>query len=455
MGRPPVLTVARRPTTAWLLATAALLAAGCSGPEGSPHRGHAELACAACHQGDVADAGLPSVSPSTCTSSGCHGRNVPAEIRLSTVTFEHRGHGADADVALGCAGCHTHQSGGEPLTASVDACGLCHAEQMDGDDGQECARCHSRPDQVTSTSQGVPVPHEGLPWVSRSCVRCHYDVSEPPQQVPITRCRNCHYDLEATAAGAVGRDLHPGHAGVACVSCHEAGSHRIVAMSSTVFLDCGDCHVRAHDAEVRPGWGSGTCVACHRDSHQAQQRLVLGLAGAGLEPMPSEKFMAGLVCRSCHVRPSDGESPDVLRSGPDGCAECHEPRYTRVLRWWEEGLDQRGTLVRRYVDRGRATLAGTPAPDSVRILLDGARDLLDLVRTAGGEHNLRLAHRIFLESLDRTARAYELSGRSAPERPYLGRQPSMGLCSYCHYRLDDPMEFREMPEDFHVRVMRR
>lgn len=442
-------------SASWVLLVATLLLGSCTKPDASGDTGHADLTCVTCHQGDVADTGMPSVPRSTCARSDCHGQSIPAEVTLSNVTFQHRSHGADAAVALGCAGCHTHETGKEPLTAGADACGLCHAGEMKGDEGEECAECHGHPEHVTMTSQGVPVPHEGLPWVSHSCVRCHYDVSEPPQQVPISRCQNCHHDVEATAAQAVGRDLHPGHAGVACVSCHEAGSHRIVAMSSAVFLDCNDCHLRVHGVEVPEDWPSENCIACHQDSHQAQQRLLLGLAGRGLEPTPSEKFMNGLVCRSCHVRPQGSKAPDVLRGGPAGCVDCHEPRYARVLRWWEEGLSQREAVVGRYVQRGKEALAGAGGPDSVQILLNDADAFLTLVRQAGGEHNLRLSHKLFTESLARTARAYELAGRTPPERPYLGRPPSMGICSYCHYRLNDPMEFQEMPEDFHLRVMKR
>lgn len=459
MGGVAVLKKMRGRTAAGLgVAVATLLLGACVGAEHGEGNGpgsHAELTCVACHQGALADAGMAAVPGNTCTSSGCHGQSIPSEISVSTVTFEHRGHGAEADVAVGCAGCHTHRTGEAPLTAGVDACGLCHAEDLGGEQGQACAECHSRPEHVTATSQGVPIPHEGLPWISRSCVRCHYDVAEPPHEVPIARCRACHTDLQDTSARAVGRDLHPDHTGVACISCHEGGSHRIVAMSSAVDLECTDCHLRVHEVEVPADWPAENCIACHRDSHQDQQRLLLGLAGEGREPVPSEKFMSGMVCRSCHVRDPGAPSPETPTGKAEACVGCHEPRYATILRWWDQGLRQRATVVKRYVSRGRADLGAAAGSDSVGILLDDAETRLTLVEDAGGQHNLRLAHRLFVESLARTARAYEAAGRTPPDRPYLGRSPSMGICSYCHYRLDDPMEFREMPEDFHLRVMNR
>jgi hypothetical protein len=80
-------------------------------------------------------------------------------------------------------------------------------------------------------------------------------------------------------------------------------------------------------------------------------------------------------------------------------------------------------------------LADEPT-DSVRTLLEGARGLVDLASRGGGEHNISLSHRAFVEGVERAAAAYVAAGRSAPSRPDLGRLPRMGLCSYCHYRVD-------------------
>lgn len=413
---------------------------------------HGNLACATCHRGELADRGMASVPAASCASGDCHGGAVPDEVHVATVTFEHRSHGAGSGIALGCAGCHSHDVGSQPLTGSTDACGLCHADQQSGEGGQDCGVCHGHPEHVTLTSQGLPVPHQSLPWISRACVRCHYDVTDPTPQVSMARCAACHQGVQALAGRAIGEDLHPDHSGLACTSCHESEPHRIVAMSSAVDLSCVDCHREGHDVELSSGWPSETCNACHREVHQDQQRLVLGSVGSGVSSAPAEKFMDGLVCRSCHLPGPSAEEPASVSGSPRACVACHEPEYATVLDWWEEGLDQRLRVVGAYVDQARRSLDGSPQ-DSVEVLLGEAGDLLALLDRAGGQHNLRLAHELFRESLARTRRAWTLAGRTPPESPGLGRAPNMGVCSYCHYRLDDPWEFQTMPEAFHIRVM--
>ena len=75
--------------------------------------------------------------------------------------------------------------------------------------------------------------------------------------------------------------------------------------------------------------------------------------------------------------------------------------------------------------------------------LDSAEAKISLVADAGGHHNLLLAHRLLNEAWEGIARAYEGAGRPVPGSPALGREPSMGLCSYCHYRVDDPWVFED------------
>lgn len=424
-----------------------------------PSEGHADLTCVTCHRGNQAEAGPAAVPGSTCAASGCHTDGGPASLVLSTVDFQHRRHGHDTGVAMSCSGCHSHASGGDPLTAGTDACTLCHAEGLRGEESGDCRYCHTRPTFEGLTSQALAIPHDDLPWIQGECVRCHFDVAEPPTRVSAATCTACHADRTRITAAGIGEDLHPTHTGVGCTSCHASGDHHIVAMSSAVNLECSQCHLRTHDVDVTETFpGTGTCNACHRPVHQDQQRLVLGVVG-GLEGAPSEKFLDGLTCRSCHFAPAQRAGPGspqqvaVAGSGAS-CTGCHRPEYATVLRWWNEGTAQRIRLADSFVGRTEGALAGAGS-DSVTALLAEARDLVAMVRRGHGAHNLLLSHGVLARSLEQAGEAWEAAGRTAPPAPDLGRAPRMGACSYCHYRTDQqPLRALTAAEErFHREVL--
>ena len=409
---------------------------------------HSELACAACHRGPTGERGRPTVPEASCTSAGCHEAGGPEEVQVATVTFHHRDHGETGDIQPTCAGCHTHPSGEAPLEASVDACALCHLTEVTSGEAQECRLCHEEPDHSELTSQGVVVSHSELPWIEVGCVRCHYDVSSAQIEVNGRSCRQCHDDMEVLNQRAVGRDLHPIHDGITCSSCHASDVHEVRAMSSVVQLACSDCHSRAHDVTVEPA--SDLCAACHEGVHSAQQRLILGVRpDSGVTP--SAKFLAGITCRSCHIPPEGREPTQPIRGQAESCSGCHPPEYEQVLPGWEEGLRMRLTAVGQYLDRASRQVASTS--DSARVLMGQAREMVALVREAGGQHNLELSDQLMRDAVDRIQEAYAVAGRQPPSSPDLGRAPHVGLCSYCHYESTQMWNLRDMPEDFHRTVL--
>ncbi len=400
-----------------------------------------------------------------CAAAGCHATDLPEVITLSTVRFNHRSHGGTGTVALGCAGCHGHRRGGEPLTGGSEACGLCHASELQGTHGEDCRTCHRSPMHYGITSQGAVVPHQDLPWIEGECVRCHYDVAAPRSSVSPARCGACHDDRTATLASGVGRDLHPSHAGFGCTSCHEGDTHHIEAMSSSVDLRCDDCHGSAHSVPFASGTVASTaCNFCHRSEHVEQQRMVLGLVPGEPRAVPSAKFLAGLTCRSCHLPPERNVDASKPRLGTGrACVGCHRPEYATVLRWWQEGARARLALARRYVGRAQADLAagrrpsrsggGTGAYPEIADSLAEAGALLDLVDVGKVQHNLPLAHHLFVRVVTLVGTAYRSSGAAPPPAPELGPRPRMGFCVYCHYRLREPGLARDMNDAFHREVM--
>jgi hypothetical protein len=449
-----------------LLCTAALLAA-CETEDRSPprvltdageqlvaHDPHGALPCTACHTGGLTGSRVAAVPPATCAAGGCHTERGPAYVSTGTAAFPHRDHGHGGEIALSCAGCHTHDEGRQPLRVSVDACALCHLADLAGSQPDDCRLCHQQPQHVSLTSQGLPIPHSALPWVETGCVRCHYDVAEPSTRVSLGRCSSCHgRDTDIIARG-IATNLHPAHVSVTCTACHEAGVHRVRAMSSAVQLVCGDCHVREHDLTLGLDWQQdATCAACHEAVHRPQQQLLLGLLPAA-QASPSIKFIAGMTCRSCHVRTADraAAASAAIRGQATACASCHPTEYRAVLDWWIDGTHARTDEVSAYVARAARELPGT-APDSARRLIAESGALLELVRQAGGQHNLEASDRIFRESVDRVRVAYALAGRAAPTPPALGSPAHAGTCSYCHYSPDAPWDYRRMPGPFHRSVM--
>ncbi len=440
-----------------LVTLALLLGTGCAGPDRSSSpggSGHASLACAECHAGGLAERDLAAVPSAGCTASGCHAGGLPGEVALGSVRFEHREHAAEADVPLGCAGCHGHDSGEEPLSAAGESCGLCHHDELSGERPQECRVCHADPTHVGRTSQGLDVPHEGLPWIEGGCLRCHYEVTQPVRAVSAQACAECHGDVEALTRASVGRTLHPSHTGVGCTACHEADNHRIESMSTAVTLDCAGCHAGEHGVEASdPAVETAACAPCHRTVHAAEQRLVLGVALEDARPAPH--FSEGLTCASCHAEAGEGgfEAPSPSRPPGatlgDACADCHRPEYRTVLAWWREGVASRTERVERYLAEAERAV-GAERPE-----LGEARALLAQVRDGQGAHNLPLTHRLFEEALARTGAAYRAEGRTVPVPPALGRPPREGLCSYCHYRGTEPGMTEEMDDAFHRAVMGR
>lgn len=413
---------------------------------------HAALACTECHQGGVASVGEPAVPPETCTGSACHETDIPGEVSLETVRFPHRGHGSGEQLAVGCAGCHTHDRGSEPLSAGPETCGLCHVDELSGARGEDCRLCHTQPTHEGATNQGVSIAHRGLPWIEGGCLRCHYQVARPVHEVSLDRCAECHGDVADVTEAGIGEDLHPEHVGNACADCHEADNHRIEAMSSAVELVCADCHETVHGTDVDHAWlDPVTCTSCHRQTHQGPQRLLLGVLPTGTAANPSDHFMDGLTCRSCHI-PVGRSGEEAGRGTRAACAACHRPEYATVLDWWRQGLEERSRLVDRYLSAAEAR-TGDDATSAASLV--EARANLDLVRSTGGQHNLRLAHRLFGDALDRAAQAYRNAGLTPPETPQLGRAPRQGLCSYCHYRLVEPGLSEDMSDAFHREIMGR
>ncbi len=213
-------------------------------------------------------------------------------------------------------------------------------------------------------------------------------------------------------------------------------------------LVCSDCHTKVHGVSVKNGpLSSASCDECHRTVHQAPQRLLLGITNSGSEAMPSPHFMDGVTCSSCH------QAQDGGKATARACVGCHRPEFSRILRWWKEGVAQRMSMVSAYLAGADSAVQGRGAKDPAVQAIAEARDRLDLIKRAGGAHNIPLAHRLFQDALADATRAYRDVGRQPPTPPSLGRTPRRGICAFCHYRLPEPGFSQSMPDAFHREVL--
>lgn len=455
--------------------------------------GHADLSCAACHDGPLlADREMPLATREGCTAAGCHQEAGPQEVQVAgVVEFPHRDHPTpwgDEDDVLTCAACHTHPAGGARLVADTDGCGLCHTESLDGSPPEECLSCHQEPDHVPMTNQGLPVAHAGVPWLQTGCVRCHYEVLDETALEPSRSCTACHAeDPDPGLAGTVGlvrdtaavedvpeEDPHRVHPELPCSSCHTGVAHRVVAQSTAVYLDCASCHAPSHWIPEEELPASGVCVTCHLDSHRAEQGLFTGLVPwDSTRVRPSVKFAAGLACAECHTgavedrragavagragggagaggEESDGgrapvEHGEAVGNDPESCVGCHQEEYRAVLEWWEDGGEDRLSRAGAYVDRARGRLGEAAVAEAARRLA--------FVDSGGFSHAPELADRLLREALAATVEAYRAADRGVPRLPELGPAPRDGFCSYCHLEPNPAWNLDDMPADFHREVM--
>jgi hypothetical protein len=435
---------------------------------------HADVACAGCHRGVVADTGRATVTLASCDRAGCHAevRADADTARMAMVRFTHRAHGADSGVtAVPCATCHTHTDGSTAMVTDSAACALCHAPEILAGSKPQCLSCHPDPMHTRQTSQGVPIAHGEIQDARIPCTRCHYDLLDGRPGQAAAGCRDCHrdtvrtrpalrlldslgarrappardtaatlrYALDRGRIAALADTLHRGHLGYTCSACHAPVRHRVVAMSTTVALACGDCHASRHRRPIPEDTiPSARCDDCHEGTHAQEQRLILGLLPD--EPIrPSPMFMGGVTCRSCHVRPG----APTLRPGQSlvategSCTGCHGAQWHGYLGLWQRGYQRREGWALRYIEGAERVTADSALPSSARVRVRRAKTLMAFLRAAGPLHNLPASDRIMRDAVDLAAQAYEAAGRAAPVLPEFGPPVRTGTCISCHYGVEE------------------
>ncbi len=295
------------------------------------HAGHqsrtpaASVACASCHRGIAAAAGLelPPPTAASCSSAGCHDgvasfatserctnchRAAPAApyaVTRPTMRFSHDTHAGRLSIAT-CTACHGLDVRGQPSGGTHRACVGCHAADFGVAVPTICGACH------TSTEAWRPLIADRLPPPT-SEFGAHMNHAAHAA----VACTRCH--TLTTAA----RELRPPRGHGACTG---TGCHAATGGPAPTLDGCAACHARGLERDrtkrrqavpwsvaarfrhqVHATHGSGAPVPC-TSCHDA----VTSSTDAGTIASPSKSS-----CAPCH----DGKV--AFKISGHGCARCH------------------------------------------------------------------------------------------------------------------------------------
>jgi nitrate/TMAO reductase-like tetraheme cytochrome c subunit len=381
------------------------------------------------------------IEDAACLRSGCHVEaKLSAVVDYAGVQFSHAQHLGELrrGKQLRCTSCHSQIVQGSHLAVTQETCFLCHFKgRKPGDPIGGCVGCHKSPPNVV-TPQGVVVDHASYVRNLVACTACHTDVVAGEGRVDPQRCYNCHNQPEVFAQAGNTTLMHRTHITehkIECTQCHDVIQHRIVALrADSVPLDC---------------------AMCHEGVHKAQQRLLAGVGGHGVEDLPSAMYLARVSCRSCHgIDRTVRGHEQVQTAGEESCLACHGVRYANILPAWLRTINEREERVTAALGRVEAVRGSAPirARAQVDSLLGLARENLNLVRVGGGAHNVAYADRLLRSALDLARRAVAAGGLPANLGIVdLGPDLAENACLQCHVGIErvngtfDGRAFRHEP----------
>ena len=341
------------------------------------------------------------IEDAACTREGCHLEQRLGVVSYLGVRFDHAQHLGELRRGkdLRCTSCHSQIVQGEHLTVTPTTCNLCHFKDRPiGQPLGGCLGCHPSPPNLEY--EGVPIDHEQIVRDLVSCSKCHSGVVVGDGMAEEQRCWSCHNlpeRMDEFDNPTLIHEVHIAEHNVPCQMCHTEIQHKVVALEETLELECSNCH---------------------RGAHAAQQALVSGSGGHGVEENPSRMFLARVTCESCHALPGELPGHDgVSLAGEATCLSCHGIEFAGILPGWQEEMLTRVEAVSRAVTQVRRALGTRSAPlaDS---LIRTAEENLELVRIGKGAHNIPYA-----DQLLRAAVQYgegSCRGRGCQPRPRLG-----------------------------------
>jgi nitrate/TMAO reductase-like tetraheme cytochrome c subunit len=384
------------------------------------------------------------IEDATCMRSGCHSeRLIEGVVDYKGVRFDHTEHLGELrrGMQLRCTSCHSQIVQGSHIAVTEATCFLCHfKDRPPGEPVAGCTGCHPAPPRVVSP-EGYTVDHAQYVKDRISCLSCHSEVTTGSGAADESRCVSCHNEPARLAQFKNAPLLHKVHVAdhnIACVQCHTPIEHRVIALTTTIELDCRSCHT---------------------DAHAAQQRLYAGVGGHGVPRTPSAMFLARVSCLGCHAEVAKLKVHEQVKMADEAsCLACHGIRYANVLPGWQRAMASKLRRVTAVVDAAQGALGAIPLArrGTADSLVGLARDNVDLVSAGKAAHNVVYADRLLRASLALVREAVQ-RGRLPYRVPEtnLGPPVSGNACLQCHLGVDRQQgSFRGVTFDHTAHVQR-
>jgi nitrate/TMAO reductase-like tetraheme cytochrome c subunit len=365
------------------------------------------------------------IPDASCMRSGCHSdRLIEGLVDFKGVQFDHAAHLGQTvrGMQLHCTSCHSQIVQGTHIAVTEATCFLCHFKgQPAGQPIGTCTGCHPSPPTVTSP-EGLVIDHAQYVKDRIACLSCHSQVTSGTGAADEARCVTCHNEPARLAQfndAPLMHQVHVSQHNMACIQCHTALDHRIVALKTAVMLDC---------------------QSCHSNVHRDEQQLFAGIGGHGVPNTPSSMYTARVACVGCHNQASKLPGHDTVNvASASSCMSCHGIKYANVLPGWEAGMERKVQVVGPVVSAAEAAAAVVPlarraVADS---LLSQARQNVEFVRSGKGAHNIVYADQLLRASVTLVRQAVAEGG--LPYRvPNVDLGPPMGenACLQCHYGVE-------------------
>jgi nitrate/TMAO reductase-like tetraheme cytochrome c subunit len=360
------------------------------------------------------------IADATCMRSGCHAeRLIEGVVDYKGVRFDHTPHLGEQrrGMQLRCTSCHSQIVQGSHIAVTEGTCFLCHfKDRAQGNPVAGCTGCHPSPPRVTSP-EGFVVDHTQYVEDHISCISCHTQVTSGSGAADQSRCVSCHNEPARLAQFNNPPLLHRVHVtdhNIACVQCHVPIEHRVVALTTTVELDCR---------------------SCHRNVHVAEQSLYAGVGGHAAAPAPSSMFLARVSCVGCHAEVATIKGHEQANLADEAsCLSCHGIRYANILPAWEHDMATKTRQVDALVEGAESALRALPlrrrtAPDS---LVGLARENVSLVQVGKSAHNIVYADRLLRASVALVGEAVHRGLPYAMPAVELGPPVGANACLTCH-----------------------
>lgn len=296
---------------------------------------HAQADCDGCHILGKKHRNAPDVCIDCHLEDDVHGgflgedcADCHSPVGWLEVEFDHESTGwslLGKHIEAACSDCHadqTHQN--TPTT-----CFGCHAEDdfHEGRSGEQCENCHN-PSSWNDTSFDHNTTKFPLKFshASLTCDDCHSE--DPFSDTMDIACVSCHLE----------DDIHEGHRGRDCESCHSARSWETSSFDHDLATDfalngahrdvaCEDCHA---DPVFESSPGSN-CVDCHKedDSHEGQLGENCGNCHTEVDWLEAPYFEhdftafpllgehANIECDACHETRQFADTRSQ-------CVDCHQ-----------------------------------------------------------------------------------------------------------------------------------